>query len=137
MDNNPERKTQENLESSALAYMKEKNKTLVNDYRTPDNNNVESCSEIAVDIAKILLDEGKRPIIVSVTNKEDGYLVPRQYEGRVKWGAHKICVCDGFVYDPMVGEPMSIEEYRDKVFENEVELEIKVAEDEVEKFINR
>ena len=133
------------LVSPVLGYLSEKSKTLLNDYRTPDGNYSKSCSLIAVDIAKMLLEEGKRPEIVSITGKRIDNpniivhepLKPVQYEGRVSWGGHTVCVCDGLVYDPMIGRPLPIEEYAHKAFGADVEMSTVVPENKIEKFVNR
>ncbi len=130
-------------ESSVLSYLAEKNRTLINDYKTPDGNYAESCGLIAIDIARLLLKEAKQPSIMSVNGKRvdnpaiiaNEPLVPVQYNGRVKWGGHTVCVCDGLVYDPMIGKPVSIEQYAHEAFGAEIEMKITVTEDRISDFV--
>jgi hypothetical protein len=140
---NPEGINKEEPKNSVLDYLAEKNKTLVKDYRTPDDNYSESCSLIAKNIAKTLVKEGKKPRIISVTGKRipnssnRESLQPVQYAGRVSWGAHVVCVCDGLVYDPMIGRPLPLEEYAHEAFGCDVEIETLISEDEIEEFVNK
>jgi len=135
----------EEPKNPVLDYLVEKNKTLVDEYHTPDGNYAESCGNIAVDIAKMLLSSGKRPEIVSITGKRvdnphiiaNEPLKPVQYKGRISWGAHIVCVCEGMVYDPMIGRPLSKEEYAYETFGAEVEMKTIVTEDKIEEFVNR
>lgn len=134
----------EKSQNLVLKFLTEKNKTLVNDYHTPDGNHVENCSLVAIDIAKMLLKEGKKPELIFITgkcieNSPNNYeaLKPVQYEGRISWGGHMVCACDGLVYDPMIGEPLPIEEYAHKAFGADVEMKIKVPQNEIEEFVNR
>jgi|GEM_PF-1720004 len=128
--------------SPTLAYLFAKNESLKNNYTTPDGKYAESCAAIAYDIAGLLLLEGKKPTIVSVEGKTDNPrirhnapLVPIRYKGAVTWGGHQICVCGSLVYDPMVGEPVHIEEYPNVAFGTDVDMETLVSEDEIEDFI--
>ncbi len=124
-------------------YLKRKNETLINDYRTPESSHSESCLLIAIDIAKILLKEGKKSYISSIRGKRlpDGLnnesLVPTQYKGREKWGGHVVCIYDDLVYDPMFSKPIPLEEYPQKAFGSEIEIKVIVPENEIEEFVNR
>lgn len=120
-------------------YLAKKNKTLMNDYRTPDGKYAEHCGLIAVDIAKMLLQEGKRPSLVSIRGKRvanpdivaNEPLIPVQYGGRVQWGGHIVCVCEGVVYDPMIGEPLPLATYAQEAFGADVDMETDVDEDRI------
>ncbi len=103
---------------TVLDYLRKKHSTIVNDYRASDGRYSEHCGLIAIDIAKLFLDAGRRPYIAKVAEdvNEGGCiqsksLEPTMYEGRISWGAHQVCVCDGQVFDPMLGEPVAIESY--------------------------
>lgn len=117
----------ENLKFSETAkYLQEKFSDLENDYKTPDGNNAQSCSLIALEVASILKKEGRVPQIVTITGmKVDSVntetLYPKRYEGRVGWGGHVVCQCDGLIYDPMVGIPMDKDTYLQTTFLNSVE----------------
>ena len=135
---NIENNNEEEPDNSVLNYLVEKNKTLINDYHTPDGNYSESCSLIAVDIAKILLNEGKKSEIVFITGKNaNESLGPKQYNGRVSWGGHVVCVCEGMIYDPMIGKPLLIEEYINEAFDSEIKMETIVTKNKIEEFVRR
>ena len=128
-----------------LRYLADKHKSLLNDYHTPEGNYAESCAVIAADIAKILIKDGKKPTIVSITGKriDNPHIIaseplePVQYEGRVSWGGHTVCVCEGMVYDPMIGRPLPIEEYAHEAFGTDIKMKTMVAEDKIEEFVSR
>jgi len=132
-------------ETSVLDYLTEKNKTLKNDYTTPDGKYAESCTLIAIDIAKILLSEGKKPEIIFVTGKriDNPHIIaseslrPTQYSGKISWGGHVVCACEGMIYDPMIGEPVQTEDYAHKAFGGDIEMKTTVTQDEIEEFIKK
>ena len=117
-------------EHSIEKYLTEKHRFLENDYKTPDGEFAESCSLIAIDIARMLLREGRKPAIVMVTGKKredesivaNKPLVPSRDEGRVVWGGHVICTCDGLAYDPMIGGVISLADYPNKAFGAEIDM---------------
>ncbi len=141
MPKQPEfKKTDIEREDPILAYFDSKGKFLANDYSsTPDGNYVDSCTLIALDMARLLLEAGKRPSIMTVVGERvmnpafvtHKTLVPVQYQGRVKWGSHVVCVCEGLVYDPMIGKPVSIETYAHQAFGVDVVMETMVSEDRI------
>jgi hypothetical protein len=129
---------------SLLDYIANKQKTLVNDYRTPDNQYSESCGFIAIHIAKILLAEGKNPhimlirgkVIDSIGNRES--IIPKPYNGRIMWEAHQVCCVDGNAYDPMISrEPLAISDYSRMAFTGDIDMEILIGQDEIRALINR
>ena len=84
------------------------------------------CSPIALEMAKRLVSEGKKPSILLIESKmyrplpfRYDYLEPRLYNGKVKWGWHHACCEDGKVYDPLSRSPLPMEEYLGKSFVNE------------------
>jgi hypothetical protein len=129
---------------SALEYIANKQRTLINNYRTPDNQYAESCCLIALDIAERLLEEGKTPHIIlirgkvidSIGNRQS--IIPKPYDGRVTWGAHQVCCVNGIAYDPMISkEPISIKNYANMAFFGDVDIEIVIGRDKIREFINR
>jgi hypothetical protein len=135
----------EQIFTNVEEYMRNKHSTLINDYKTPEGNYVENCTLIAVDIAKMLLDSGERPELVRVQGPQitqGGWVgnepvIPKIYEGRVRWGAHVICVSNNIVYDPMIGEPKPLAEYINNTFIGPVETKTTVSKDEIETFVSR
>jgi hypothetical protein len=112
--------------TETIAYLQEKFSDLENDYKTLDGKNAQSCSLIALEVASILKKEGGVPQIVTITGmKVDSVntetLYPKRYEGRVKWGGHVVCQCDGLIYDPMVGIPIDKDTYLKTTFLNSAE----------------
>ncbi|MDO8516885.1 MAG: hypothetical protein Q7S33_02060 [Nanoarchaeota archaeon] len=128
---------------SILEYMASKHQTLANDYKTPDGNYSESCGLIAIHIAKILSNEGKKPSILVVEgrlidkfNRET--ITPRLYQGRIKWGAHQVCYSNGLVYDPMVEDkPVAIDDYCQEAFSGKVEMNVLVPQERINSFLKR
>jgi hypothetical protein len=109
---------------STLEYLARMNKSLANDYRTADGKFRESCLDIAGEVAKRLMAEGKKPTINWVGRAKKEYsegdmLWPRLYSGRVRWAVHIFCMCDGQVWDPMVGKPILSNDYLENAFEGE------------------
>jgi len=127
---------------TALEYMANLHPSLANDYKTPNGAYKESCSGIAINLAKRLLDEGKIPYIAEIHGKfiDDANrkpIVPKQYNGRISWGAHQICCVDNLVYDPMISpKPITLDEYFQVAFEDEIEMEVLMNRDRVRKCIH-
>jgi hypothetical protein len=129
---------------TASEYLKIKHESIANDYRTLDSKHSDSCGLIAVDIAKLLLQEGKRPYIMKISediHERGGIhvkeLSPKIYKGRVTWGAHQVCCCDRMAYDPIIGSPIDIKKYSKTVFGEDINMEISIPQDEIEEFVNR
>lgn len=127
--------------SPVLSYLAAKNKALKNNYKDVHGEYSESCTLIASDVADLLLKEGKHPYIMRIRGKHtaesDARLIPSPFEGRIEWGAHIVCVCECLVYDPIVLEPMPVEEYMNQVFNGEGELETAVAEDKTAEWVKK
>ncbi|OGY91653.1 MAG: hypothetical protein A3B31_02995 [Candidatus Komeilibacteria bacterium RIFCSPLOWO2_01_FULL_53_11] len=119
------------------AFLDAMNTRLANDYATPDGRHSESCTLIACDLARKFLAVGKRPYLISIHGELDKPLRPVRYEGRVTWGGHVVCGCDGFIYDPMVGHPIAEEAYAKEAFGREVAMTISVPTDRIEEFVAR
>lgn len=129
---------------SVLEYMVNKHRTLTTNYKTPDNQYSESCGLIAIDIAKRLLEEGKIPCIMQIFGKiidSEGNrksIIPKQYDGKVIWGAHQICCAEGKAYDPMISqEPVMITDYFQMTFIDDVDTKILINQEEIRKFVER
>lgn len=111
------------LPASVLEYLQTKHSTVIIEYRTPDGRFSEHCGMIALEIAKILITAGRKPHIALVSEDvhEGGFvktkdLVPKAFGNKVTWGAHWVCVCDGYALDPILGVPVLIEHYTQSVF---------------------
>ncbi|NCU38519.1 hypothetical protein EOL96_05700 [Candidatus Saccharibacteria bacterium] len=105
-----------------------KREHLKNDYRDASGEYSDSCTLIAIELARLLKAEGGNPriLIIRGERREDGNrmsLVPVSYDGRVIWGAHVVCELDGIVYDPMLESSLPIEVYVQTAFAQPVEIE--------------
>jgi len=135
----------EEIGGAVLEYIARIYKSLANDYLTPDGRFAESCSLVAVDVAELLINEGKIPELIAVRGKQinsraiiaNETLKPLRYEGRVGWGGHTICVWNEIAFDPMIGTPVPLSEYAQTAFGTEVEYRQIVGADEIEVFVGR
>lgn len=132
------------IPKTVLDYLREKHNTIINDYRTPDGRYVEHCGLIAIDIAQLFLSAGKKPYIAEVSEDvhEGGFihskeLAPIIYEGRVTWGAHQVCCCDGQAFDPILDGPVPVEEYAKIIFGEDIKMSVLIPYEQIEEFINR
>ena len=121
--------------------MADKNNTILNDYRTPDEQHSEHCGLIAADLAKLFIASGKEPYIMKVS--EDLHeihfksLEPLVYEGRVSWGAHQVCCYEDKAFDPIVGKPINISQYTQTVFGESINMEILIPKNQIKEFFSR
>src|SRR3989344_5300979 len=104
--------------ASVDTYFAEKHRTCSQNYRTPCKLYSEGCSSIAFEIAGLLLGEGKEPCLLGFSKQRKMHgvknyvtLVPVAFDGRVTWARHQVCLCDGKVYDPILPEPVAVEDY--------------------------
>ena len=132
-------KTERQMFSETLEYLKSKYEKLKDGY-VCEEGGAESCILIAVDVARLILKEGGRPEIVSINGKKidssnTKSIFPALYKGRVKWGAHMVCVNEGIVYDPMVGYPLELSEYLDTVFSEPVDSVVRIPQERIVDFV--
>jgi len=125
-----------------IEYLKKRFTELDNNYKLPDNKHAESCLNIAVEVAGLLISEGGKPYIIAIDGKKidsinTEAISPARYEGKVEWGRHLVCANDGIVYDPMIGEPVALEEYVQSAFTKPVDATVRVAQDAMEEFLSR
>lgn len=123
----------DNLEprESTLQFLLRKHETLANDYKTPDGKCRESCMVVAYQTAEKLIADGKDPFIVIFSEiiNEGGIvhaksIEPLIYGGRISWGAHMVCCAGDMTYDPMLGVPVSLEEYSFRAFGENISMKI-------------
>ena len=78
--------------------------------------------QIAEEAAEILISNGSDPYLLELLGKPINGgtrrepLIPRIYEGKVKWGGHVTCAAAGVVYDPIIGTPMDEGVFLDTAF---------------------
>ncbi len=125
-----------------LRYLEEKYHDLENNY-SADGVHAESCSLLAMDIAKLFINKGYKPQIFSVRGEvidlsgNTETLYPKRYSNQVSWGGHTVCVFNEVVYDPMLGVPVSIDEYRRNAFSKDVNLYVEIDSDKIVEFVAR
>lgn len=121
-----------------------KHESLKQDYLDPDGIHSDICLLIACDIADLLIKEGKNPAIYEVKgellkgskiNRQS--LVPKQYGGRRKWGAHKVCVENNIVFDPILPKPIPISIYPEQAFEGNVHMTEEIPPEEIPELLSR
>jgi hypothetical protein len=108
------------------SFFAAKHEKLKDDYRE-DSGARDSCSHIAFKLADLLQEEGYSPNILVLRGAaiDDGHregLVPLCYEGRIEWTAHVVCAVEGWVYDPLLENPLPLEEYLSVTFDQPVEV---------------
>ena len=107
-------------------FWAEQRRWLADDY-SDDRGNVH-CELLADDLAKILAREDKIPLLLELKSanvSESGKretLVPLPYDGAVRWAGHSVCYAEGLVYDPILDEPVPLEEYGQKAFGQDIEI---------------
>jgi len=92
-------------------------KVIEKDY-IDENGHGANCYDIALKLVQSLRGEGKLAQL-KVVNCREGRLIPLKYSGEVRWSAHFICVCDGEVWDPVIGFPVKQEDYIKQIFGEE------------------
>jgi hypothetical protein len=125
-------------------YLEKKHKQIKNDYRDIEGKFYEQCGHIALDIAKILLDEGYKPYIMEASEpvEDSSYikvipLVPKLYKGKVKWSAHQVCCCNGLAFDPVIGKPIKLESYSKEMFGRDIQMREVISSNQISTFIER
>ena len=114
---------------STLRYFTRKHRALKDDYKTENKVNRDSCIVIARALEKLLKNEGREPQLFWLRSKakDDAGnrlpLVPKPYNGRLNdWKAHIITIADNIVFDPMLPQPVKLNEYPTLAFEIELDI---------------
>ena len=123
------------MNKELTSYFLEKRIHLLNNYSSNCGKYKDSCTMVAVGIAEILLDENKLSSII-IFSKKKGTLKPLVLNG-ITWGAHVVCLFDGYVYDPLFEEPIKLHKYSKKLFGEEVSFRVAVNETNIKEFVNR
>lgn len=126
----------------AESFLASKAPRLANQY-SDENGQLEHCGLLAIDIARLILEEGGHPnlyairgqVVDSVGNRKT--LIPKQYHGKITWGGHIICENQGLVYDPMIGRTIPLPQYLEETFTEPVTGEISVPSDKIQDFVDR
>lgn len=129
------------IHDDVLEILQNDHERLTNGYITPEAYS-DSCAIVACKIATKLLAAGMRPYLLVIRgglknggNTESLKLV--LMKGDMKWGAHIVCAEGEIAYDPVVGNPLPIDEYLKKMFDQSVTYEVMVPPEKMEEFIAR
>jgi len=132
------------IPKTVLEYLASKKVTILNDYKTPSGQHSEHCGLIANALAKLLIEAGKEPYIMLVTEDvhKNGFvytkdLEPLIYNGNVSWGSHLVCCCENVAFDPMIGNPVNIDQYTQIVFGELIHMGIAVSKDKLKELLNK
>ncbi len=113
------------------------------------------CGVIALELAKVMISEGKRPYMTMVyeetsepseePEKETDFLfsrrgkttvtqlVPLAYASKMEpWHAHSVICLDGWAFDPILEEPVLMKEYTKDLFGKKIATKIQMTAEEVE-----
>ena len=116
----------------AVDYLREMHDKLKNDYSFTGRKSLVNCGFIARELALRLFNQGKFSKMVLVRDKMGSRLIePLRYGGRVKWGQHIVCFCEYSAYDPLLHNPVPIENYCLLAFGKELEVFDWVSEKEI------
>ncbi|MFA6523147.1 MAG: hypothetical protein WCS85_02155 [Candidatus Peribacteraceae bacterium] len=101
------------------------------EYGTPAGD-FRPCLLVAYDIAQVLL-HGHQDLSVMRLTREGGFTfkpkhVPEEFEA---WGEHFVCVCDGTVYDPMLDQPVPLNDYCEVMFGMPLPMRIHKTRDQL------
>lgn len=114
--------------SEVMAHFEKKHAHLSPRYRDETGIYSDSPVLVALEMARLLEQEGQKPSLVAIRGEEIDKvgnreaLVMRQCGGQ-RWGAHVVCIAEGLVYDPMLPEPQPVEDYLVRSFDQAVCLE--------------
>jgi hypothetical protein len=121
--------------SKLLEYLTERCQLLADGYQA-------NCLAIARDIARLLIESESRPFIVCLSKVEargrDIFhypLIPKKYGGRVTWTKHYVCCSAGMAYDPILEEPVPLEQYCAIVFGEDFPMERFISEERIEEYL--
>ncbi len=115
--------------------------SLSKDYTFPEGR-LQSCGLVAINIARILLNEGRKPYILRIEGKADATgnretITPKRLRG-ITWGCHQVCCVGDLVYDPMQdARPMTLEKYLRTTFREELETSILYSQTQTEELVQR
>lgn len=131
---------------SILDYLTTKHTALIAELGENDGSSA-LCGVVAAEVAQRLLDEGKSPRIedVSEWTYENGKLthvktlIPTIFKNKWTekggWGCHVVCCADNIAYDPLLGEPVPVNEYCKLLFGEDIPMEVTVPPEEMAEYL--
>ncbi len=126
----------------AESFLVSKALVLANEYGD-ENGQREHCLLLAIDVAKLILEEGGHPSLYAIRGQiidsagNQKILIPKLYNGKITWGGHTVCENQGLVYDPMIGRIVPLLQYLEETFTEPVTGKILVPSDKIQDFIDR
>jgi hypothetical protein len=109
---------------------------------TDENGVTLNCGEVALTLAQLCSNDGKKPSILQFYE----HVPPRigmlrrldtgLYQWKTAWGIYFVCACDGFAYEPVIGTPVPIGEYSLHMFGREVPKE-EISSEETHAILQR
>lgn len=119
--------------------LQELHQTLVNGYKMPNGENA-ACSTVAEQVARPLIEQGQNPRLLffrgQLLDSDGSNRKNLRFAGR-EWGGHVVVAVEDIVFDPLVGEPLSVRRYMKRVFGEDVEVEELVSARKMPEWINR
>lgn len=107
------------IPAGPINYLTEIHRNFIEDYG-------DNCLSVANDVAGVLLSCGMSPSVyllqgeLQTDGKTRALLIPRLYKGKFSWGHHYVAIVDEVVCDPMFDEPLPLNIYLEKAFENNI-----------------
>lgn len=96
---------------------------LKHNYQGESGGSIDSCVRVQEYIAGLLRAESRPCQKHIVWGEEFATLIPTPYKGMVKWGAHYVCSSEGIVLDPMLPEPLPMDEYLSTAYSQPVKVD--------------
>ncbi len=121
-----------------LDYLKRKHEVL-----KQEKDPTGLCIGIAAEVAVILTRAKKNPDIMAIEEivRDDGQIrrrrfKPTLYGGKIQWEGHEFCCYEGKAYDPLVGEPVPINDYCNIAFGEKLPMRVVISKEYVKQFLN-
>ena len=120
------------------AYLRETSASMTTRYP-------EDCVAHAVRLAELLSAEGAEPwigrireLVVEGERTISRPLIPLRFSGigKPQWSTHYVCCNDGLAYDPLVGEPVNVDELALRVFGRTLEVTEAVSPSKVQALLD-
>ncbi len=102
-----------------------------------DNQYTADCTCLAYEVAKRLLDEEKMPALYRIGDQRFPRVVfaPLRFPEKI-WLYHDVCMVDGVVWDPMMGQPLLLDEYFTKAFGASLQIEERVSATMLQRYLS-
>lgn len=134
------RRGETTLSKMTLDFLRAKHEVIKDAYLMEDRVHGQSCGLIALEVARCLRDEGKEAVIMEVSIREPdgawGIIRPLAYRHRnTEWTSHQVCCYEDLALDPIIGQPVPIAIYAERVFGENIAMNVLVTKDEVQQML--